>query len=113
MVENDIVDFVPVVRSGRRAPHVWVDEQQRHSLLDEFGWEYLVVRGGPAAPELGAQVEHLADSGFPIRRIDLPTDAGADLYATDETVVVRPDGVVAARTSDGLIDLAELCLADG
>ena len=52
-------------------------------------------------------IEEIAAGSFPIRQTVLPGLVGGDLYRADETIVVRPDGVVAARTT-GDIDLAEL-----
>ncbi len=108
-VDNDLIDFVPCVRAGRRAPHVWLDDAAHTSVLDLFGSEYVLLTGADSGGRIAA-VERLADSGFPIRAEALPTSAfDGGLYREDEDVLVRPDGIVAARFEGGAVpDLASL-----
>ncbi len=111
-VDNDLVDFVPCVRAGRRAPHVWLDEQAGRSVLDLFGSEYVLLTDGDGGA-LVEQATALAARGFPITVEQLPGEVLAGgLYRGDEDVLVRPDGVVAARVPHGdSIDLSELVAA--
>ena len=95
-VKNPTMDFVPAVRAGRRAPHVWVDEPRGQSVLDWFGTEYVLV-GGVAtdAERWGEAASRVADvSGFPLRWEQLPGGAVAP-YDSRGLALVRPDGVIA------------------
>jgi len=99
-VENQIVDFEPCVRAGRRAPHVWLDERRTRSVLHEFGRDYVLLIDPVGQPAIAAEVDRLATGGLPLRIYPLPDpvyDAG--LYRRGENVLVRPDGVVAGRFS--------------
>ena len=42
-VADEQLAYVPGVRSGRRAPHVWCDEAKGVSILDAFGTDYVVL----------------------------------------------------------------------
>ena len=97
-VDNDILDFVPAVRSGRRAPHVWLDQGQHRSIIDLFGADFVVVAGRPSTA-VDAALAELNGQGLPVRAETLPDHAVADesLYSADEALLVRPDGFVAAR----------------
>ncbi|MCY3819751.1 MAG: FAD-dependent monooxygenase [Gammaproteobacteria bacterium] len=95
-VDNPTIDFVPAVRAGRRAPHVWVDARQRRSVLDWFGMEYVLVGGASVATDRwrGA-VDRVAEgTGFPVCWEQLPVPEAAP-YDPDGLALVRPDGIVA------------------
>ena len=100
-VDNELVDFVPVVRGGQRAPHAWLDPQQTVSTLDWFGTDYVVMvcdrAYGSRLADLQIAVERYRRDGFPIRVERLRHTANTP-YAHSEAVMVRPDGVVAAHT---------------
>ena len=105
-VDNPTIDFVPAVRAGRRAPHVWVDEPSGdeplgRSVLDWFGTEYVLLGGASVmANRWREAVGRVADaSGFPIRWRQLP-DAQAPPYEASGLALVRPDGIVADRWRD-------------
>ncbi len=100
-VENRTIDFVPAVRAGRRAPHVWVDAGGGRSVLDWFGTEYVLVGGAslPADRWRDAVGRVVDATGFPVRWRQLP-DAEAPPYAPSGLALVRPDGIVADRWSD-------------
>ena len=105
-VDNELIDFVPLVRTGRRAPHVWLDEAQTESVLDHFGSQYVLLMAAPH-DEANAAVERLQASGLPMVALKLPNRADVtDLYRADELVLVRPDGVIAARLNPTLGDFA-------
>ncbi len=112
-VENGLVDFVPVVRAGRRAPHAWLDRAGTRSVLDLFDREYMLLRGGARSSAASEQASRLAARGFPISTFDLPERVlGDGPYESGTDVLVRPDGVVAARITAGTdLDLAELTAA--
>lgn len=90
--------FTPLVRSGRRAPHVWVDANGRQSVLDWFGRGYVLLVGADgAAAEWRATVEGMADGGMPVEVRPLPAGVEPHPYRPDEVVLVRPDGIIAGR----------------
>ena len=113
-VENPTMDFVPAVRSGRRAPHAWIDEGKGRSVLDWFGLEYVLLIGtSVGAGRWRAAVDRLAErTGFPIRARDLAAQT-AHLYASEGLVLVRPDGIIADcwRDSDVSDDAVEARLS--
>jgi len=100
-VDNPTMDFVPAVRAGRRAPHVWVDEAKGQSVIDWFGLEYVLVAG--ASVELhrwAAAVNDLrAGTGFPICLQQLPEPSVAP-YGAGAFALVRPDGIIADLWAD-------------
>lgn len=93
---NRYSDFAPVIRSGRRAPHAWLDAKQTSSVLDWFGHGYVLIAGESVdlSSWLSA-VSELSTSGVPIELRRLPTTSEASPYSTDALVLVRPDGVIA------------------
>lgn len=111
-VDNEILDFVPCVRAGRRAPHVWLDSTHHRSVLDLFGERFVLLADVAADTSRPAvtQAEAMAATGFPIDVTAFdPANIGAGLYRSGEDVLVRPDGVVAARLAhDDATDLTDL-----
>ncbi len=102
-VDDPVIDFVPVVRSGRRAPHAWLDEENDRSILDLFGAEYVVVvTSGDDATGWDEAVSALQGRGFPIHveRCDAGALEGTP-YEGEEAVVVRPDGIIAGHVGRG------------
>ncbi|MGI9346018.1 MAG: FAD-dependent monooxygenase [Gammaproteobacteria bacterium] len=94
-VKDPVVDFVPVVRSGRRAPHIWLDEGRQQSVCDWFSHRYVLITGyGVNAASWQKAVDRLA-TRFPIVLRALPVLENSAIYAHDALVLVRPDGVVA------------------
>lgn len=102
VVDDDIIDFVPCVRPGRRAPHVWLDEGGDRSVLDCFGKDFIVLAGPHADPMIQRSVDELARAGVPIRAEEMASSTG-DLYPEHQAFVVRPDGIVAARVRGATI----------
>ena len=101
LVENPTIDFVPAVRSGRRAPHVWVDEPSGRSVLDWFGLQYVLVGGASLRPDRWrVAVGQVADAtGFPVCWRQLPHPE-APPYDPSGLALVRPDGIIADCWSD-------------
>ena len=95
-VDNPTIDFVPAVRAGRRAPHVWVDEKRGQSILDWFGVEYVLVGGASVAADRWRKaVEQVADrTGFPLCWRQLPSPEAAP-YDPLGLALIRPDGIIA------------------
>ena len=99
---SPISDYVPMIRNGRRAPHVWTDPANSHSTLDWFGTDYVLVAGAHvASAEWQVVVDELVQSGFPVALRQL-TNATAP-YDADTLVLVRPDGIIADHWSDAEI----------
>ncbi len=95
-VENPVCDYVPVVRSGRRAPNLWLDESWTRSVLDWNGLGYTAVLGAHVDPAPWRDAaDAIARSGFPIRTELLPEVEAASPYDNGEVVLMRPDGIVA------------------
>lgn len=107
-LENPSRDFTPLVRNGRRAPHLWLDDDRTESVLDWFGTDFVLLLGPACDPEpwtAGAA----GVSGLAVRR--LPSDRSNEPYALDGAILVRPDGVIAwsgTATDDPATGLAYL-----
>lgn len=94
-LEPPSVEFAPCVRSGRRAPHVWVDDGETESVLDWYGAGYVVLLGSDCSHDDWERAlrEH-GDHGISLALHQLPADRSPDPYRRDEVVVIRPDGVI-------------------
>ncbi len=94
-------DFVPVVRSGRRAPHVWVDTDQTESVLDWYGTSYVLLLGPECSrPAWEAAIAELPPQGVPVAVRQLPADIPTSPYEADSVTLVRPDGIIACCQKD-------------
>ena len=100
-VDNSTIDFVPAVRAGRRAPHAWVNESEGHSVLDWFGWQYVLVAGASVSIDRWRlAVDDLRrTSEYPIELQQLPA-TGIEPYGDQGLVLVRPDGIIADYWND-------------
>ena len=107
-VDDPDIDFVPAVRCGRRAPHVWMDESETVSVLDGFGHGYSLVLGAnvDAKPWVD-RVEAVANRGLPIGVQILPEVSPDTGYAGAGLVLVRPDGIIADHWLEAEVDEAE------
>jgi len=89
-------DYEPDASPGHRAPHVLVESAGREiSLLDFFGGKFVLVAARSAvAWEVAGLKVRLVREGH-----DFRSEAFAPLYGLERggAVLVRPDGVVAAR----------------
>ena len=86
--------YIPTSCPGGRAPHLWLGED--HSLYDEFGFEWTLLRLGQKPPPATEIKQIFADSGLELKVLDIPGEAARDLYETD-LALIRPDQVVAFR----------------
>ena len=86
--------YIPTSCPGGRAPHLWLGED--HSLYDEFGFEWTLLRLGPKPPSATGIKQAFADTGLELKVLDIPRDTARDLYETD-LALIRPDQVVAFR----------------
>jgi hypothetical protein len=90
--------YVPTARPGARAPHVWVEmDGVRCSTLDLVGDDLLVLVAGEGRAWMAA-AEAAGVAGV-TRVVGIADPAVARTYglAAGGAVVVRPDGIVAAR----------------
>jgi 2-polyprenyl-6-methoxyphenol hydroxylase-like FAD-dependent oxidoreductase len=118
---------------GSRAPHVWLRRRgDRVSALDLFGGNFVLLAGprGGAWRDAAREAARLLGAGIDAYLVNDEAgelaDAGADFcgaygIAQDGAVLVRPDGFVAWRATDGAGARTEavtaalsrvLCLAD-
>ena len=95
--------FEPLVRTGRRAPHIWLDASRSRSVLDHFGRGFVLLVGPEAdADGWASELDIALAANEPAARAvvgvrELPGDVDIAPYRADEVVLVRPDGVIAQR----------------
>ncbi len=101
-VTSPVRQYVPVVRSGRRVPHIWLDAAENESILDTCGTDY-VVMFSPDAPDTWQEaIAGCVERGFPLRTLHLTREQIADTpFANEAVVVVRPDLIVALHVKAG------------
>jgi hypothetical protein len=89
--------YVPTASPGGRAPHLWLSDDC--SLFDKLGFEWTLLRLGPAPPSgrrlAAAAIRH----GLELKQVDIPSAEILELYETP-LVLIRPDQVVAWRGGD-------------
>jgi 2-polyprenyl-6-methoxyphenol hydroxylase-like FAD-dependent oxidoreductase len=85
--------YSPNARPGSRAPHVWLDTD--HSILDEFGREFVLVRFDPRL-NVEALLAAAQEGRVPLRVLDVDNAEAHELYGA-KLILVRPDGQVAWR----------------
>lgn len=93
-------------RSGTRAPHCWIGDGK--SIMDLFGWEFVLLRFGAPDTDVSALVEAAAVRGVPLKVEDIDDEKAAALYEKP-LVLVRPDGHIAWR-GDALPDNAAVLI---
>ena len=108
--EDPGTDFVPLVRSGRRAPHVWVDADRTESVLDWYGSSYVLLLGPDCSRTAWeAALAEAPSGGVPVVVRQLPAGTSASPYEADAVTLARPDGIIACHRKDpsGPPDLSE------
>ena len=90
-----VTHYEQTARPGSRAPHAWLDANRSHSLIDEFGHGFTLLRFDPAA-DVSALTEIATAERVPLRVVDVDDPTIAALYERT-LVLVRPDGQVAWR----------------
>lgn len=103
-------DYVPTACPGGRAPHAWLDDGR--SLYDALGFEWTLLRLGPAAPEVGDAIQAARTLGLDLRVLALPAPALQALYGAP-LALIRPDQIVAWRGDDASALPAALARASG
>ena len=86
--------YTPTSCPGGRAPHLWLG--QDHSLYDEFGFEWTLLRLGPRPPSTEGIKTAFAEAGLELKVLDVASEMARDIYETD-LALIRPDQVVAFR----------------
>jgi 2-polyprenyl-6-methoxyphenol hydroxylase-like FAD-dependent oxidoreductase len=86
--------YVATAKPGGRPPHMWLDDGR--SLYDRFGFEWTLLRLGPAAPDASPLVEAARARGLDLTVLDLPDETARALYSAD-LALIRPDQIVAWR----------------
>ena len=89
--------YEPTASPGGRAPHLWLDDEV--SLFDTFGFEWTLLRLGPAPPRGDRLVAAARRRGLQLAVVDVPAKEARDLYETP-LALIRPDQVVAWRGVD-------------
>jgi tetracenomycin A2 monooxygenase-dioxygenase len=96
----EAVSFSPIVRAGRRAPHVWLDSAQSESVLDWYGTSYVLVLGPDCDQGAWSRAVSKLTVQGPIEVRQLPADLDVTPYRSNDVVLVRPDGVIAVHLPD-------------
>jgi hypothetical protein len=86
--------YVPSASPGGRAPHLWLGENR--SLFDTFGFEWTLLRLGPAPPLADRLVRAARQSRIELEVVDVRSDEARELYEAP-LALIRPDQVVAWR----------------
>ena len=86
--------YIPTSCPGGRAPHLWLGED--HSLYDEFGFEWTLLRLGPKPPSAERTKAAFAEAGLELKVLDVTNEMARDIYEAD-LALIRPDQVVAFR----------------
>lgn len=87
-------DYIPSACPGGRAPHFWF--APKHSLYDEFGFGWTLLRLGPNAPAGERIIAQSAKAGLSLKELELPQQELRDLYEAP-LALIRPDQIVAWR----------------
>ena len=105
-VDNPTIDFVPQVRAGRRAPHIWLDGAENRSVLDWFGTGYVLIAGREVSDGRWNTAVSEISGSFPIefKRLE---QAGHEPYDAEALVLVRPDGIIADWWQDSAVATGE------
>ncbi len=107
-VNDPVMDFVPAIRNGQRAPHIWIDDTKRVSATDWFATSYTLVAGAQVDLERWKAAISDIPNKFPIQLHGLPVSDPSGVYDDDELILVRPDGIIADHWLNGEIDGAPL-----
>jgi FAD binding domain-containing protein/aromatic ring hydroxylase-like protein len=89
--------YEPSASPGGRAPHVWLDDGV--SLFDTFGFEWTLLRLGPAPPRGACLLEAARTRGIELEVVDIASKEARDLCEAP-LALIRPDQVVAWRGFD-------------
>lgn len=98
-LSNPVTDYIPTARPGSRAPHHWLDMDERRSTIDLFTGSFVLL--SPASAWRAAVQQVAARLSVPLDSQVIADDAWARLYGvtSEGAVLVRPDGFVAWRAN--------------
>ena len=102
--------YVPSASPGGRAPHLWLGDGR--SLYDAFGFEWTLLRLGPAAPRGDDAVAAARRLGLELEVVDVPAGEARELYDAP-FALIRPDQIVAWRGFDSTQAADALAVAVG
>lgn len=108
-VPNQATTFVPTARPGSRAPHVWVElGGRRVSTIDLFRDRFTVV--SPLQASCSSAVHAAESLQVPLTPVLIEDGDWARLYGLGSSgaALIRPDGHVAWRTTQGPATSADL-----
>lgn len=100
--------YAPTATPGGRAPHAWLADGR--SLYDCLGFEFTLLRLGPAAPAGDAFRAAADGAGLPLAIVELAGAELRDLYGAD-LALIRPDQIVAWRGNHAPADAGALLAA--
>lgn len=90
--------YTPAADPGSRAPHAWLDDRRRRSILDHFGPHFVLISPEhtpwPAAATTVASESRIPLTSYPTANAEVLAAYDLD----DGAVLVRPDGHVAWRS---------------
>ena len=86
--------YIATACPGGRAPHLWLADGR--SLYDTFGFEFTLLRLGPAPASAEPFVAAASASALPLSVVDVGSEEARDLYQAD-LALIRPDQIVAWR----------------
>ncbi len=91
--------FQPSDKPGARFPHLWLDPARRHTTLDWFDREFVLVTGPKADGwiEAAHKVSGTNGRALQVRQLEDTHESDGLLIGLRGAVLVRPDGHVAWR----------------
>ena len=107
---DSVNSYQPSASPGGRAPHVWLSQDR--SLYDELGFEWTLLRLGPAPPTVDRFVRAAQRRGVDLQVVALPSRETHDLYEAP-LALIRPDQVVAWRGRDDTAAEAVIAVVTG
>jgi 2-polyprenyl-6-methoxyphenol hydroxylase-like FAD-dependent oxidoreductase len=102
--------YQPTACPGGRAPHLWLADGR--SLYDTLGFEFTLLRLGPAPPDAAPFRSAAAAMKMPLAVVSLASDEARELYGAD-LALIRPDQIVSWRGNDASAATAVLRRASG
>ena len=92
--QDKVNEYTASAVPGGRPPHYWLSPS--HSLYDDFGFEWTLLRLGPRAPQADRLVRAAKAAGLDLKVLAVPLREVRNLYEAD-LALIRPDQIVAWR----------------
>jgi len=95
----DSREYHPTDRPGARFPHLWLDTARKHSTLDWFDHDFVLVCGPLGAESWSEAAAQAGSGGLPldVQVLEQTHPAKGILMGSRGAVLVRPDGHVCWR----------------